>query len=65
MMDNLEFYDGNTLLACVASSIVPAPGSSITVRNKNWRVGSVTYALNCADQAHQRSVCATVHLLPF
>ena len=61
-LPNLEFYDGNTVIASVNSSIVPHPGSTINIRNKNWHVKGVTYALDYADKPSQRSVCAAVHL---
>jgi hypothetical protein len=46
MSDRLEFYDGDTPVAFVKSSIVPTVGSKISIKKVTWTVTRVSYALD-------------------
>jgi hypothetical protein len=62
--DLIEFYDGDTMVAYVKSSMVPPVGAKINIRKKTWAVLSVTYALDQADDPQGKGMRANVDLKP-
>lgn len=62
--DFIEFYDGDSLVAYVKSSMVPPVGSKISIRGKTWTVARVTYALDHADDPQGKGMRANVDLKP-
>ena len=58
--DSVEFYDGEHLIAQVWSSMVPPVGAKISIRKEVWAVLRVTYALDHADEMHERGMRANV-----
>jgi hypothetical protein len=60
--DSVEFYDGAHLLAQAWSSMVPPVGAQISIRREVWTVRRVTYALDHADEMHERGMRANVDL---
>jgi len=63
--DRIEFYNGKQMIAAVASSMVPPEGGLISIRGETWAVSSVTYALDHADEIHERGMRANVDLVAF
>lgn len=62
--DLIEFYDGDTMVAYVKSSMVPPVGAKISIRGKTWAVVRVTYALDHADDPQGKGMRANVDLKP-
>lgn len=67
MKDKIEYYDadakpGRDLVATVSSAMVPLVGSSISIRQRAWKVVSVTYALDDADDPTMERMRANVTL---
>ena len=60
--DVIEFYDGDTMVAYVKSSMVPPVGAKINIRKQTWEVVRVTYALDHADDPQGKSMRANVDL---
>lgn len=60
--DSIEFYDGDNMVAHVASSMVPPVGAKISIRGKTWTVARVTYALDHADDPQGKGMRANVDL---
>lgn len=65
--DSIEYYNidgtlGLNLVATVKSSIVPALGSKINIREKTWEVVNVTYAVDDADNSLITKMRAIVNL---
>jgi hypothetical protein len=60
--DVIEFYDGDTMVASVKSSMVPPVGAKISIRGKTWTVMRVTYALDHADDPQGKGMRANVDL---
>ncbi len=60
--DAIEFYDGKNLISRVRSSMVPPVGAKISIRKQVWSVLRVTYALDHADEVHERGMRANVDL---
>ena len=58
--DSVEFYDGKHLIAQAWSSMVPPVGAKISIRKEVWTVLRVTYALDHADEMHERGIRANV-----
>lgn len=60
--DRIEFYDMNQVfIAGVNSSIVPHIHSLINIRKQTYRVISVSYTLDNADD-YGKCLCANVYL---
>ena len=62
--DLIEFYDGDTMVAYVKSSMAPPMGARISIRGKTWAVVRVTYALDHADDPQGKGMRANVDLTP-
>ena len=62
MADTLEFYDGNKLIACIGSSMVPPEGSFISIRKETWKVVQATFALDHADEPAFKSMRCNIDL---
>jgi hypothetical protein len=62
--DMIEYYDGDKILASVKSSMVPMVGAKISIRGKTWKVASVTYALDHADDFLRTGMRANIDLVP-
>ena len=60
--DSVEFYDGSHLIAQAWSSMAPPVGARISIRKEVWTVLGVTYALDHADEMHERGMRANVDL---
>lgn len=60
--DRVEYYDGDTLLVALASSIVPPPGSKISIRGETWVVVYIAFALDYADRISERAMRANISL---
>ena len=58
--DSVDFYDGEHLIAQAWSSMVPPVGAKISIRKEVWTVLRVTYALDHADEIHERGIRANV-----
>jgi len=61
--DKIEFYADDNMVCVVASSMVPAVGSKISIRGKTWAVTRITYALDHADERHERSMRANIDVV--
>lgn len=64
MNDKIEFYDSNGLVAAVESSMVPAVGQYISIREETWEVMNVTFALDCADEHSERQMRCNIDIEP-
>lgn len=62
MPDTVEYYNGKDLIVRVKSSIVPTVGSLISIRKETWKVISVTYAIDHADDWQRSGTRANVDL---
>jgi hypothetical protein len=58
----VEFYDGDSIVSRVNSTMVPTVGSKISIRKEVWTVVNVTYALDYADKVFERQMRANVSL---
>ena len=61
--DSVEFYDGKHLIAQAWSSMVPPAGAKISIRKEVWKVQRVTFALDHADEMHERGMRANVDVV--
>jgi hypothetical protein len=61
--DRVEYYSGKGMVAWVESSIVPLPGSLISIKSKAWKVKSVSYALDHSDSQLHKAMRANVELI--
>jgi hypothetical protein len=61
--DRVEYYSKKGMVAWAESSIVPAPGSFISIRGKTWEVESVSYALDHSDNPLEKAMRANVGLI--
>lgn len=61
--DSVEFYDGKHLVAQAWSSMVPPVGAKISIRKEVWTVRRVAYALDHADDLHERGMRANVDVV--
>jgi hypothetical protein len=59
-IDSVEFYDGERMIAQALSSMVPPVGAKISIRKVVWVVQRVTYALDHADEMHERGMRANI-----
>lgn len=62
-IDSVEFYDGAHLIAQAWSSMVPPIGAKISIRKEVWVIQRVTYALDNADDLHERGMRANIDVL--
>lgn len=62
MKDLIEFYQGKRMVAYVYSSMVPEPGSYISIEGKTWLVERVTFALDHADDPQLKRLRCNVDL---
>ena len=53
----IEFYDGDTMVAYVKSSMVPPVGAKINIRKQTWEVVRVTYALLITPTTRKARAC--------
>ena len=64
-MDKVEYWNDETagLIAVVKSSIVPPIGSIVNIRRRDWKVVSINYSVDAADEP-QCVMRANVFLRP-
>jgi hypothetical protein len=60
--DRIEFYAGDSLIASVASSMVPPIKAKISIAKKVFEVIRVTYALDHTNEPAERGMRANVDL---
>lgn len=60
--DKIEFYHNDKRLSWVWSSMVPLPGSLISILGVTWSVVSVSYSLDYAKDGGQRGMRCNVEL---
>lgn len=61
--DTIEFYDGDELVARVASSMIPRVDDRISIRKKTWRVSFVSFSLDHANERAETAMRCNVQLV--